>query len=309
MLQELYQNCHLCPRGCGADRSKGEKGFCGMTDQFVVARAALHMWEEPCISGENGSGTVFFSGCTLGCVYCQNRNIALGRAGKEISKERLKEIFFELAKQGANNINLVTADHFIPGVAEAIKEAKKEGFSLPFLLNTGSYVHTETLKLLDGLVDIYLPDLKYFDPKTAKAYSNAPDYPETAKAAIGEMVRQQRSRSKGRRVETVFNEKGIMQQGIIIRHLLLPGRVLEAKLIVKYLYEEYGDEVYLSLMNQFTPSPELENCVPKLARKVTEAEYRSLIDYAAGLGVKNGFMQVGETADASFIPEFDGVGV
>ena len=309
MLQGLYNNCHLCPRSCGANRNAGEKGFCGMTDRFVAARAALHMCEEPCISGRNGSGTVFISGCTLGCVYCQNRNIALGLAGKEIPKERLVEIFFELADQGANNINLVTADHFIPGVAEAIKEAKKEGFSLPFLLNTGSYIHADTLKLLDGLVDIYLPDLKYIDPKTAGSFSHAPDYPEIAKAAIDEMVRQLRSRCGGQRIETVFNGQGIMQRGIIIRHLLLPGRVLEAKLIVKYLFEKYGDEVYLSLMNQYTPPADPAERIPKLARKVTEAEYRSLIGYAAELGVKNGFMQEGETADESFIPEFDGEGV
>jgi len=267
------------------------------------------MWEEPCISGENGSGTVFFSGCTLKCVYCQNRNIALGNAGKEISKERLTEIFFELAGKGANNINLVTADHFIPGIAEAIQDAKKAGFSLPFLLNTGSYVNAETLKLLDGLVDIYLPDMKYMDPRTAKTYSNAPDYPEKAMAAIEEMARQLRKASKGEKIVTVFDNRGIMQRGMIIRHLLLPGRVIEAKLIVKYLYEKYGDEVYLSLMNQYTPSAEIGKRYPKLGRRVTEAEYRSLIGYAAKLGVANGFVQEEGTAEESFIPEFDCEGV
>ncbi len=304
-----YKACVLCPRRCGVDRTAGKKGFCGMTDRLYVARAGLHLWEEPCISGAEGSGTVFFSGCSLGCVYCQNRQIALGRAGLEIDADRLLEIFFELAEKGANNINLVTADHFLPTVAVTIEKAKNEGFRLPFLLNTGSYVTVEALRLLDGLVDIYLPDFKYIRESVAKEYSHAEDYPECAKAAIGEMVRQLRSRAErecgsGDSHLYRFDQRGILQRGIIVRHLLLPGHVIDAKLIVKYLYDTYGDEIYISLLNQYTPGPGIPGRMSRLKRKVTETEYRSLVDYAAGLGLVNGFMQVGDTAEESFIPDF-----
>lgn len=267
------------------------------------------MWEEPCISGKEGSGTVFFTGCALKCVYCQNRAIALRKSGKEITTERLADIFFELAEKGANNINLVTADHFIPDVAEAIGKAKKRGFSLPFLLNTSSYVRADTLKLLDGLVDIYLPDMKYISPKTAMEYSNAADYPSAAKEAIDEMVRQLRARSADGKVKNVFDVRGIMLQGIIIRHMLLPGHVLEAKLIVKYLHERYGDEVYLSLLSQYTPPEDLPARYASISRTAAQSEYDSLLDYAAELGVAKGFMQEGGAADESFIPAFDCEGI
>lgn len=270
----------------------------------MIARAALHMWEEPCISGENGSGTVFFSGCSLGCVFCQNRKIALGNVGKEISEERLVDIYFELEAKGANNINLVTADHFIPTVAATVEEAKRRGLRIPFLLNTGSYVSVEALKSLDGLIDIYLPDIKYINDRLAGEYSSAADYFETACKAVDEMVRQLRSRSKDGKVKNIFDENGIMKQGIIVRHLLLPGHVLDAKMIAKYLYDRYGDEIYISLMNQYTPMPEIGGKYGNLGRTVTDTEYQSLLDYASEF-ITKGFMQTGETADESFIPDFN----
>ena len=262
------------------------------------------MWEEPCISGKEGSGTIFFTGCALRCIYCQNRVIALRKAGKEITIERLADIFFELAEKGANNINLVTADHFIPDVAEAIMKAKNRNFTLPFLLNTSSYVRPETLKILDGLVDIYLPDMKYYSPRTALEYSNAADYPAAARDAIDEMVRQLRSRSADGKVKNVFDSRGIMRQGIIVRHMLLPGHVLEGKLIVRYLHDKYGDEIYISLLSQYTPPEDLPEKYAKISRCVTEREYESLLDYAQKIGVTKGFMQEGSAADESFIPDF-----
>ncbi len=305
MMNE-YNNCRLCPRNCGIDREL-MKGACGVTGTLKVSRAALHMWEEPCISGEEGSGTVFFAGCSLGCVYCQNQAISRGRSGKEIPVERLTEIFLELEAQGANNINLVTGDHYLPTIGIAVEAARKQGITIPFLLNTSSYLHVDTLKRMEGLIDIYLPDMKYIREEDAVRYSRAPGYPDVAKAAIAEMVRQQ--------PECIFRQKtpdsnAILQKGVVIRHLLLPGQLIQAKLIVSYLYRTYGDSVYLSLMNQYTPDHELlAEQFPEIDRKVTEQEYRSLIEYAADLGVTRGFMQEGEAADESFIPEFDCRGV
>ena len=261
------------------------------------------MWEEPCISGSSGSGTVFFSGCNMGCVFCQNKRISKGEIGKYIDISRLSDIFFELKDKGANNINLVTADMFLPSVKLAIESAKEQGFDLPFLLNTSSYLSLDVIKSLEGLIDIYLPDLKYIRNEDAIRYSNAPGYVEAAKAAIDEMVRQQ--------PECIFAEKGqesIIQKGVVIRHLLMPGMLIQAKMIVKYLHDRYGDKVYLSLMNQFTPNGEID-AYPEINRTITEKEYDSLIDYAANIGVINGFMQVGETAKESFIPDFDCQGV
>jgi putative pyruvate formate lyase activating enzyme len=298
-----YNSCSLCPRNCGINRNN-TIGYCMEGSSLHVSRAALHMWEEPCISGKDGSGTVFFSGCNMRCVFCQNKDISDGKTGKYISSERLVEIFFELQEKGANNINLVTGDIFIPTIVPAIEKARTEGLKLPFLLNTSSYLKVDTLKMLEGLIDIYLPDLKYIRNEDAIRYSNAPGYVEAAKAAISEMVRQ--------RPHCNFyvndNNESIIKRGVVVRHLLMPGMVIQAKLIVKYLYETYGDNIYISLMNQFTPNGKLHD-FPEINRKVTEQEYDSLIDYAANLGVTNGFMQVGETASESFIPSFDCEGV
>lgn len=275
-----------------------------MGAQILIARAALHLWEEPCISGKSGSGAVFFSGCSLGCVFCQNRVISKGQTGKAVTIERLAEIFFELKDRGADNINLVTPDHYIPSVCEAIRKAKERGFTLPFVCNCSGYETTESLRMLDGLVDVYLPDFKYWESETAAKYSKAPDYPQRAKEAVAEMVRQ----VGGCR----FDENGRIQKGVIVRHLLLPGKVREAKQIVQYLHETYKEEIYLSLMNQYTPgedAPERLSVYPDLQRRVTAREYARLIDYALEIGVTNAFVQEGETASESFIPAFDLEGV
>lgn len=293
------RSCTLCPRSCGVDRLNGQQGFCREDARIFVARAALHMWEEPCISGEEGSGTVFFSGCNLGCIFCQNHEISGGKAGKEISVPRLAEIFLELQEKRANNINLVTAAHYVPQTAEALVLARKQGLQIPVVYNSSGYEKAETLKMLEDLVDIYLPDFKYMDEKSALEYAHAGDYAEVAKEAVKEMVRQ-----VGR---AVFDERGIMQKGVIVRHLMLPGHLSESKRIVRYLYETYGDTIFISMMNQYTPMEHLKEH-PKLGRKLRKKEYDALLDYAIDLGVENGFFQEGETAKESFIPPFDASG-
>lgn len=302
-MQEKRMNrmnvCTLCPRNCTVDRGNGEKGICGQSAELKVARAALHFWEEPCISGTAGSGTVFFSGCSLHCVFCQNEPIANGTVGKMITVERLAEIFLELEQQGAHNINLVTPGHFIPQIKEALLLAKEKGLALPIVYNTSSYESVESLKYLDGLVDIYLPDFKYMSSELSAKYSHAPDYSVRAKAAIAEMVRQ-----TGMPVFDEKGEEGLIKRGTIVRHLTLPGCMEDSKEILNYLHTTYGDQIYISIMNQFTP---LENVVafPELNRKITEEEYDELIDYAIELGIEQGFIQEGETAEESFIPDFD----
>lgn len=296
----IMRACRLCPRECGVDRTAGQRGRCGMTDRLTVARAALHMWEEPCISGEEGSGTVFFSGCSLGCVYCQNHEIAEGQTGKEITIERLEEIFLELQEKKANNINLVTAGHYLPQVIRALELAKKNGLRIPIVYNTGGYEKVEAIRMLDGLVDIYLPDMKYMSQEIAGRYSSAPDYFMVASEALAEMVRQTGP--------AVFDHRDRMTRGVIVRHLQLPGCMEDSKQIIRYLYETYGDTIYISIMNQYTPLPHVVRW-PELNRRITEAEYDELVDYAIDLGVENGFIQEGETASESFIPPFDIEGV
>ena len=295
--------CDLCPRKCLVDRKKGEKGICGQTENLKVARAALHFWEEPCISGDAGSGAVFFSGCPLHCVFCQNENIANGTVGKEISLERLVDIFLELQEKGANNINLVTPGHFVPQIVKALDQAKKEGLTLPVVYNTSSYETVDTIKMLEGYVDIYLPDFKYMSPVLSKKYSHAPGYAQVAKAAIAEMVRQ-----TGKAVFVNGDEDNLILRGTIVRHLTLPGCMEDSMQILKYLHETYGDTIYISIMNQFTPLSNLEK-YPKLNRKITDEEYEALVDYAIEIGIENGFIQEGDTAEESFIPAFDCEGV
>ena len=294
------RDCTLCPRECHVDRTAGKKGYCRATDELAVARAALHMWEEPCISGEEGSGTVFFSGCPLGCIYCQNHNISRGLAGKAITTERLAEIFLELQGKGANNINLVTPSHYVPQITEALDISRRKGLTIPIVYNCSGYEKVETLKLLEGYVDIYLPDLKYISYEPAAKYSNCRDYFPVAAKALEEMVRQAE--------EAKFDERGIMQKGVIVRHLALPGYLEDSKRIIKYLYETYGNRIYISIMNQYTPII-MSDVYPELNRRITEEEYKELVDYAVELGVENGFIQEGETALESFIPEFNGEGV
>lgn len=300
--------CKLCPRECAVDRRNGERGVCGQTEQLKVARAALHYWEEPCISGKSGSGTVFFSGCALHCVYCQNREIANGTVGKEISTGRLAEIFLELAEQGANNINLVTPGHFIPQIITALEQARRQGMNLPVVYNTGSYENVDILKKLEGIVDIYLPDFKYMSEALGKRYSNAPDYSTVAKAAIAEMFRQTGTPVFGKKGSEA-EEEPLIKRGTIVRHLILPGQTEDSKAVLRYLYETYGDGIFISIMNQFTPlSSSLTTC-PELNRKLTEVEYDEVVDYAIELGIENGYIQEGETAEESFIPVFDCEGV
>lgn len=291
--------CNECPRRCNIDRSI-TKGFCGMSDKVSVARAALHMWEEPCISGENGSGAVFFSGCNLRCVFCQNACIARGMSGVEISVDRLSEIFLELQEKGAVNINLVTPSHYVKEIVKALTMAKNNGLTIPVVYNTSSYELVDTLKSLEGLVDIYLPDFKYVDSLLAMRYSHAKDYYEVACAALAEMHRQISACS--------FDEHGIMTGGIIVRHLILPGHTADSKRVIKYIKDTYGDDVFISIMNQYTPLPHVSE-YPEINRKVTKREYDNVVDYAIDIGVTNGFIQEGGAAEESFIPEFNGEGV
>ncbi|MDE6364893.1 MAG: radical SAM protein [Lachnospiraceae bacterium] len=286
--------CALCPRQCHVDRDR-HKGYCGESRQVRVARASLHMWEEPCISGSRGSGTVFFSGCPLRCVFCQNRKIALGDKGRMLRKEQLSELFLMMQSKGAHNINLVTPTHFVPQIIEALKRAKNRGLSIPIVYNTAGYESVETLRMLDGFVDIYLPDFKFYNAELSAKYSRAPDYFACASDAVEEMVRQTGS--------LVF-DSGLMKRGVIVRHMVMPGHVKDAKAVIKYLYEKYRDDIYISIMNQYTPPDDLAD-YPEISRRVTRREYEKVVEYAIELGVENAFVQEGGTAKESFIPDFD----
>lgn len=386
----ILENCRLCARSCGVNRMKNRAGRCGQTEELVVARAALHMWEEPCISGKEGSGAVFFVGCPLGCVFCQNREIARGRVardessraeneishrrgeqsaaeeishrrgglpaaageishrkgelpaaevetsyrrdrqpieaeetshrrgelpaaaveishqrveqpGKIISVDRLAEIFLELQGQKANNINLVTPTHYVPQIVEAVREARKKGLHIPIVYNTGSIETPETVHMLEDTVDIFLPDLKFCGRNIAGRYAHLPAYFNIATKAIGEMVRM--------RGEAAFDERGMMTRGVIVRHMVLPGHTKDSKEILRYLWENFGDRIYVSIMNQYTPMPGIEREFPELGRRVTRREYDRVVDYALELGFSNAFVQEGPTAEESFIPAFDGAGV
>ena len=289
-------HCTLCPRLCGADRINGELGYCRASAKIKIARSALHFWEEPCISGEHGSGTVFFSHCTLKCVFCQNYNISTENKGKIISVSELADCFLDLQTQGANNINLVTPTHYIPLIIQALDLAKANGLTLPILYNTSGYENAETIQALDGYIDIYMPDMKYFDNKYAIKYSNAPDYFNIAKSAIREMYNQVG--------KPVFDENGIMQKGMIIRHLMLPGLLFDTKKIIDYIYREYENNVYVSLMSQYTPLEHVKR-FPELNKKLNPKHYNAMIDYCANLGMENVYIQDGEAASESFIPPFE----
>ena len=299
-MEDILKKCTLCPRECGINRYE-KPGFCLADNKIRVARADLHMWEEPPISGEKGSGTVFFSGCNLRCVFCQNYDISRENFGKEISVERLAEIFIELQGKGANNINLVTPTHFIDGIVKALNLSHKMGLKLPIVYNTSSYEKVESLKKLDGIVDIYLPDFKYMDSALSARYSNAENYSEVAKKAIAEMVRQVGGPQ--------FDEKtDLMTKGVIVRHLVLPGQTADSKKIIKYLYDTYGDDIFISIMRQYTPFGKLED-YPEINRKITDEEYDEVVDFAVDIGVENGFLQDEEAASESFIPKFNLKGV
>ena len=288
--------CNLCPRKCGAVRTadRGE-GRCRMPEAPVVARAALHMWEEPPISGTKGSGTVFFSGCSLGCVFCQNEQISHRDFGKPITVDRLRAIFFELIDQGAHNINLVNPTHY----AHVVRSALAESLPVPVVWNSGGYDRVETLKALEGKVQIYLPDYKYRTGDYAGRYSDAPDYPQAAEAAILEMFRQ---------TGPVRCEDGLLKQGVVIRHLLLPGKLAEAKRVMDWVAEHFEPgEVLFSLMSQYIPWGRAAN-YPEINRRVRPSEVRAAEAYMADLGLE-GFAQGAEAAQAEYIPPFDLTGV
>ncbi|MDR1713401.1 MAG: radical SAM protein [Coriobacteriales bacterium] len=298
----LPADCNLCPRRCGVNRANGERGVCGADDRLLVARAALHHWEEPPISGSRGSGTVFFSNCPLHCVYCQNAVIAAGQVGQVSSVERLAEIFAELAEQGAHNINLVTPTQYVLQIIAALEAwrlaARTDGNPIPVVYNTSGYETTDTIKLLSGYVDVYLTDFRYASPGLASRYSSAPDYAMFAMAALVAMVRQVGEYS--------LDEEGMLRYGVIVRFLLLPGQVAEAKQAVEQVFAAVSNKVCYSLMNQYTPMPAAP---PELQRPVSEREYAALVNHALDLGITNSFMQEGGAASESFIPPFDLTGV
>lgn len=298
-MESAYACCTLCPRGCRVNRTAGQRGFCGAGDQVYVARAALHPWEEPPISGTRGSGTVFFSHCTLGCVFCQNRSISRQtERGKPVSQTRLAEIFLELQAQGAHNINLVTATHYIPSVAAAIRLARSIGLQIPIVYNTGGYETVESLRLLNGLIDVYLPDFKYYSSYYGGLYAGAPDYADAASEAIAEMVRQ-----TGR---PVLNSESLLMRGTVIRHLMLPGLAGDTAQVLRYIAAHWGDQVLVSLMRQYTPLG-MED-YPELNRRIADEEYEEAAELFGALGLA-GFLQDGESISESFIPSFQGEGV
>jgi putative pyruvate formate lyase activating enzyme len=299
MMNLLYK-CKLCPRYCGVNRLDGQVGFCGSGSEIKVARVSLHNWEEPCLSGENGSGTIFFSQCNLKCVFCQNHSISHKGVGKEISIERLAEIFIEQQERGAHNINLVTPTHFVPQIIEAIKLARHRGLIVPMVYNSNGYESLETIKVLKGYIDVYLPDLKYYDDKYALRYSQAPNYFKTATNAIEEMVFQVGNAQ--------FDENGMMTKGVIIRHLMLPGLLFDSKKIVDYVWKTFGHSVYISIMNQYTPVNNADK-YPEINKPLKHTHYESLLDYCLSLGIKNAFIQDEGTVSESFIPHFDLRGV
>lgn len=344
-------DCTLCPRNCHVNRLQGERGFCGETGVLRAARAALYYNEEPVISGQRGSGTVFFTGCSLGCIYCQNRQIsrpeenaaAISRGGSpeafpavsgagalprqtaapcpaalELSPGRLCEIFFELEEAGAHNINLVTPEHFVPLILPALEQAKKQGLSIPVVYNTGSYERVESVKALEGLVDVWMPDLKYFSPALSQRHLGVSDYFRYASAAIAEMVRQC--------PDPVFSDGSsgidcpddaddpLLLRGVLVRHLALPGCAEDSRAVLRYLHETYGDHIFISIMNQYTPMPQVLKkqkaaIDPGLFRRLSEEEYDALVEYAIGLGITNGFIQESGTVFPSYIPVFDGTGI
>ena len=322
ILKDNDKECLLCPRACRVNRKSGEKGFCGMGAKAVVSRAHLHMWEEPCISGKNGSGTVFFCGCNLQCVFCQNRAISGPADSREITcgddgahspaqsgeiarivvePDELADIFLRLQEKGAENINLVTPTQFAGQIAEAIDIARRKGLCIPSVYNCGGYESTDTLKQLEGYIDVWMPDFKYYSDELSLRYSKAAHYFETASEALREMTRQTGGRN-------IFDENGLMKKGVLVRHLVLPGCTADSKHIIRFLYENFKDAVYISIMNQFTPVGDLGD-YPEINRKLDPDEYRRVVEFAERIGVTNGFVQEGDTAAESFIPAFDGTGI
>lgn len=296
-LYRIYETCDLCPHNCRIDR-RNRLGKCLSDNQCRVSAAMPHHWEEPIICNKYGSGTVFFSSCTLKCVYCQNCSISHSNNGTVLTSHELAKLYLKL--QNINkvcNINLVTAEHYIPHLVRSIKEAKNLGLNIPIILNTSSFLSVKSLKYLEGLIDIYLPDLKFYSNTSAKIYAKASNYPHYARLAIDEMFRQQS--------KLVFDNKGLLINGIIVRILLLPGQIKDAMASIAYLYTTYGDDIYISIMNQYTPlSPLLKNH-PEINRQISDYEYNQVLDFAQSLGISNCFVQEGGANTESFIPNFN----
>ena len=296
----MLEKCNLCPRKCSVNRLDGELGFCTASCDVKIAKVSLHHWEEPCISGILGSGTVFFSNCNLKCVFCQNHKISQEGIGKTVSINRLNEIFLEVQFRGALNINLVTPTHYVPQIIEALKLAKSNGLTIPILYNSNGYENIDTIKSLNGFIDVYLPDLKYYSDEYALKYSKAPNYFNTASDAITEMVSQVG--------KTKFDDDGIIQKGVIIRHLMLPGLLFDSKKIIDFIYTSFNNDVYISLMNQYTPMQDVFN-YPEINRTLNPHHYDALIDYCLNLGITNCFIQESGTSSKAFVPDFDLSGV
>ena len=295
----MLESCTLCPKNCKVNRNE-KIGFCGAGIKIRVALVSLHKWEEPCISGKNGAGTIFFSHCNLKCVYCQNFKISSENFGKEISVERLAEIFIEQQQRGANNIELVTPTHYAPQICATVDIAKTRGLNIPVVYNTNSYENLSTLELLKNRVDIFLPDLKYFDDTAAKTFSNAPNYFAVATAAIKKMFELVG--------ECKFDSEGNLQRGVIVRHLILPNFRKDSFKILDWLKKTFDDKIFISLMNQYTPLFRAKD-FKKINRRLTTFEYDSVVNYALDIGIKNCYIQVGKTADEKFVPNFDGSGI
>lgn len=294
-MMNMLNECRLCPRECKVNRLKGEIGYCGASDKVMISRADLHFWEEPYVSGSSGSGTVFFSNCNLKCVFCQNHCISQENLGIEISIERLAQIFLELQEKGANNINLVTPTHYVPQIIEALKISNAKGLKIPILYNSNGYDSLEALKALEGYIDVYLPDLKYYNPKYSLRYSKARDYFEKTSLAIKEMYKQTG--------EATFDEEGIIKKGVIVRHLMLPGLFFDSKKIIGFIYKTFGDNVYISIMNQYTPMFNAKD-YQEINKSLDMRHYDALIDYALELGIKNAFIQEEGTSSKEFVPDF-----
>ena len=292
--------CELCPRRCGVDRTAGQRGYCGAGELVRIALVSLHRWEEPCLTGKNGAGTVFFSHCTMKCAFCQNYDVSHGGFGLEVTTERLTEIFLEQQTRGAASLDLVTPTHYVPQIIEALDAAKARSFSLPVVFNCGGYENVGTIEALRGYVDVFLPDLKYYDDDLARKYSNAPDYFAHATAAIEKMFDL---------TGPFVLKDGLMTKGVIVRHLVLPGQYRDSLKILDWLHERFGNEIYVSLMNQFTPMPQCTASFPELRRRLTTMEYQKVLAHAEKLGMENCFVQSSGAAMEKFIPKFDGSGV
>ena len=294
MVKKLTK-CALCPRECHVNRFHHEKGVCGASNKMKIARYSLHLWEEPILSGTNGSGTIFFSHCNLKCIYCQNYQISEENMGYEITIQEFADICLELQNQGAHNINLVTPTHYVLQIIEGIRLAKKYGLTIPIVYNTSGYEKKETIQMLHGIVDIYLPDFKYFDQKIAQQYSGVSNYFHYVTESLQEMKHQVGSLE--------YDSNHILKKGVIVRHLCLPGHIEDSKNVLKYLYQTYQNEISISIMNQYTPVRTIKR-FPNLNRILTEEEYDEIINYACDLGITNAFIQEGKTQISSFIPNF-----